>query len=1177
MTEPDLLAEALGPGPADALRRELANRSQTIARDTTKWTGSGHTGAVLAAVVVTYKQAGHPRPVRCIAKVCPPAMGRPESALHVSALRQQSFQQEFIDNHLLQAPFDPVTCPDGRIVSFQQIAGGNFKTLRTLARLRDAELPGACRTVRVALLEKYTGDAFRIPKLTVPDLLRLELRNGLTDWIVSPDVGWIETDEDGILPNPLALTRDVGLSAADPQTYLAGYSHGDLHADNVLVPTTSDGAPKSGKFWLIDLPAFEPDAPLSRDPATLLVSILAHRAGRLNSADREALLEYLLVPAKRKSAAPTDLVAVTDALRDSGDAPFGRDWKELWEEQLQVSVLAAALLHTTYDSVGPDGRWWCLRLAARLAKTLTIGHPEGEPRRMNPAVFGAGPPAEHRAAPGAAGPKSPTINQKIINQKDAKGHLRAAILDAGPALIVVHGMVGVGKSALVGEVVAELRDAGHRVFEHDAAGVVRPDTMTLIEDVENGAASDDPWRPGELLPARLAAAVDALGTQVTIVIDRAQVLLTREARTVADDDLDDALEVLSNAPKRLARVVLVTRDVPRSARSNTWPDNARLIHVHGLQEPHFSQYLAWLDPAGQTGLTALDDTTRETLRDRLQGNPMYATLAHAIVSWLDGEYGADTLAVAVKKLPRRGVPQFLADEQRRQLSDKTKLVLAALAAFGTPVDAVAVDAVVKDRLAAGNIAETLRKLATQRLVEEADGRYRIPAADPHHLLDAPPVAAQDWQDLLLYAARELGFRHKPRADVHDVDDLDTYFAELDVWLRAGRYGAAYEVLEDIDSLLRRWDQALRLLERRERIRQLLDDPLDRMSNYNALGDLYATRGRFTDAADAFKAALDIATLVGDAANQLRIETNMAAMHWEAGETVHAEKRYRSALDAAELDGDATDQMSALEGLADCHRRWSDYASAIPLAQRALSIAQHVGSDRAVNIALKLARWYAETGDLSGAERHVAAAKEEAAEHVDQALRTACADGRADLLLLADGLEDEALEVAGAAHAAAQRQRSPVIQLQAQTTRCMAYLRLGDLDGADDAIERADRYRREGRSLVVLALRALVAALSGHTAEADRRFERLRCEATGRHRRDPRDVGALQFLGYARCWTALTDNTALSEAADYFRKARWQTEPAAPGVEERLAYLVRRLEECHRRSGRLRPVLDAITG
>lgn len=1169
MTEPDPLAEAVGAGPAAALRRVLAKRNQTITTDSTPWKAKGcYTGAVLAAVEVAYEQADHPMPVRCIAKVCPPATGQPESARHAAALRQ-SFRRKFVSRHLVDVPFDPVECPDGEIVIFQQIAGRRLKRLRTLSRLRGAELVDACRAVRAALLEKWTGDAFDTARLTVPELLRGELRDGLTDWIAAD---WIATDEDGILPNLLVQTRDVGPAAAAPQTYLAGRSHGDLHADNVLVLTTPGGAALPDEFWLIDLSAFEPAAPLSRDPATLLVSILAHRAGQLDQPEREALLEYLLVPEQRPPAAPADLVAVADALRDPGRAPFvDRGWQEVWEAQLQVSVLAAALLHTTYDSVGPDGRWWCLRLAARLARTLTTACPEGEPRRLTPAVFGAGPPTQQRPALRGAVPKLP-----IINQAEAKGNLRAAIIRVGPSVIVVHGMAGVGKSALVGEVVAELRDE-LRVFEHDAAGVVRPDAMTLVEYVEADAASDDRLRLGESASTRLAAAVDALDARVAIVIDRAEFLLTGEARTVADDDLDDALEVLSNARQRLAKVVLVTRDVPRSARLNTWPDNARLIHVQGLEEPHFGEYLARLDPVGQAGLTALDDTTREMLRDRLQGNPTYAGLAHAIVSWPDGEYGADTLAAAVAKRRPRMVPQFLADAQMRRLPDETKLVLAALAAFGTPVDAAAVAAVLKDRLAAAHAAGTLRKLAIRRVIEEADGRYRIPAADPLRLLEAPPVAAQDWQDLLVDAARELGFRHKRRADVHDVDDLDTYFAELDVWLRAGLYGAAYELLEDIDSLLRRWDRALLLLERRERIRQLLDDLLDRMSNYNALGDLYATRGRFTDAADAFEAARDIATLVDDPANQLRIETNMASMHWEAGETAQAEERYRSALDSAELHGDATDRMSALEGLADCHRRWGDYASAMPLARRALSIAQHVSSDRAVNIALKLARWYAEAGDLSGTERLVAAAETEAVEHADEALRTACADGRADLLLLADGHEAEALEVAGAVLAAARRQHSPVIQLQAQTTRCMAYLRLGDLDEAGDAIEKADRYRRgEGRSLVVLALRALVAALGGHTAEADRRFERLRCEATGRHRRDPRDVGALQFLGYARCWPALTDDTALREAADHFRKARWQTEPAAPGVEERLAYLVRRLEECHRRSGRLRPVLDAIT-
>jgi hypothetical protein len=182
-----------------------------------------------------------------------------------------------------------------------------------------------------------------------------------------------------------------------------------------------------------------------------------------------------------------------------------------------------------------------------------------------------------------------------------------------------------------------------------------------------------------------------------------------------------------------------------------------------------------------------------------------------------------------------------------------------------------------------------------------------------------------------------------------------------------------------------------------------------------------------------------------------------------------------------------------------------------------------------------------------------------------------------LLLLTEGREAEALALADAALSAARRRRTSVIQLQAQTTRCMALLRLNDLDEAIKAIKTADRYRLESRSLLVLALRALVTGLTGYTGEANRRFEQLRKEAADRHRRDPRDVGALQFLGYARCWPALSDDVALREAADHFSKARAQTRPAAPGVEVRLAYLVQRLAEGNRQADRLRPILNAIIG
>ncbi len=1157
MAGDDPLVEALG-SVARHVRRVLRNeRNLTIERDSTAWTGGGYTDAFLAAVTVAPFEGVYREPTRYLAKVSPRKGGRAEAARHNAAVLS-SYREEFARDHLVSGDeLAPITWRR-TVVSFQRIAGGSLHGLRAIGKLDLPDLAETCRVVRAALLEAWTGRLFGTPRLTVPALLRTELGKGVDDWSATTEYAALPADQAPPPPNLL-------LGGADDRehTVLFGRSHGDLHADNILV---RDQPRDPGRFWLIDLAAFEKDAPLTRDPATLLISILAHRISDTTPDEHESMLGDLAQPWYPGMVSTSGMAAVIDAVRDPGDAPFvAGDWLDSWAEQLQISLLAAALKHSTYDSVGAEGRTWCLRLAANLWKAM---FPRGGGAKDVPARHPVHRPKRRKHA-------------ALLNQKASQKELRAAVLDPLQTVVVVHGDPGVGKSAVVDAVIADLDGAGPRVVRHDAATFPRPDVMTLVEDLEAGASSGHRCRPGESAPVRLAAAADALPDPVLIVIERADLLLATGAGVFADDDLDDALEKLSTGPARKATVVLVTRRLPTSGRSRTWPFTVRPITIRGLTNSHFRTLLSGMS-GSSPGLSDLGRDSFRELRDKLQGNPVAGRVAQAIVSSTDGGHSAETLAAAVKDLPTQDVPRFLANEQILHIPHQAKLVLGAVAAYGIPADLEMISALLTDQLGPGNVVSRehvgnlLPKLAARHLIEAVGTRYRIPTGDPNRLLESPPVDAVVQKAMLMEAAYQIGMRQKMPRDVHDLADAEMYFAEIDVWLRAGEYGAAYELIGTADRLLRRWGQELLLLERRKEIRAKLDDPVDQMSNSTALGDLYATRGKFALARKAFEAAADIADNLGDDANRRRIDLNYAAMHWEAGETDLAEIRYRAAFDRMSEETSSLDRAGALEGLADCHRRWGDYASAVREAECALSVLQQADARRAVEVALKLARWHADTGDVSSARRLVAAAHQDAAEQADEALIAARTEAEADLLLLSPGTVAAALAAADRASAMARRQRNPIIQLQAQTTRCLALLMSGDLGLAAEAIEEADRYRRTERSLVVLALRALVTAARGDNSAAAKLFDSLWEEATARTR-DERDVGAQQFVGFARCRAALEDDRALIEAVGHFTAARRRTRPAAPGVEDRLSYLVRRLDACGPTPGRLDPVLAAIRG
>ncbi|MFG1872282.1 tetratricopeptide repeat protein [Micromonospora arborensis] len=1164
MLHQDSLAKVLGEVPADAVRAAFRDRNLTIRPDPSGWKAHGFTGAKLVAVVVEHACADNEVPQRCIAKVSPPSAAVPENAQHAAA-NQHGGDSTFTRDHMVAIAFDPVRCPTGEIVSFQHLAGIDFDSMTVLSRVRDQQLADVCRQVRRGLLEEWTGRAFQVLEMTVPELLRSELGDLASSWVVSADTSWIMTDDDGAFPNPLALLNDDALLMARPEPRIVGHVHGDLHQDNILVPENTGRGPSADRYRLVDLATFRSSAPLTRDLATLLISLIAHRVKKLDQAAINGLLQFVPAPGNQPTDAPTDLASVIQALSDPGEAPFASTWRGPWNKQMRVSLLAQAVRHSTYESVGPTGRWWCLRLAGLLARGLLPNRrPDVQPARLIPEMFAV------------AGGSSALPIRPIIDHEGTRKQLREALEHPGPAVTLLLGSAGVGKSVIARAVAAELRIHGVRVVEHHAAAVRRPDAMTLVEGLEE-ETSDDRLRPGETVHVRLNAALDALDRPVVIMIDQAEVLLDKETGAVVDIEFDQALETIATTPGRMAKVLLVTGTRPSSALHCTWPSAAKRVEVEGLRQPHFGRLLRVLNESVGTGLTGLTRSQTDVLRHRLGGNPSFAWLAQVIVQSVGSEYGAGALVDELAARPPAEVPRFLADTFKRQLHDHARRLLAALAAFGTPVEPDAIAALVQQWLPAQHAISLLQKLADQQLVTMVGGLYSLSPSDPYQMLGEPSVDDEVWRQMLWTAARELGSRLKADEDVTGVDDLHRHLALIDVLRRAGRYEAALSMMDHLDILLRRWDSEALLLGRREHIRNLLTDPRPKMLNLNSLGDLYRSRGRLGDAIEAFQDALSIAVSEGTLLDRLSIQINMAATHWDLGETEKAADLFGLALSEADLRGVLECQLAASEGLADCHRRWGNYRQAIPLAQRALNLAQVTGSNGTVSIALKLARWSAELGELADAERRIAEAREEADYQPDSTLRTACEDARADLLL-DYGRPDEALILADEVLARARRQRSLLVQLQAQTIRCMAYLRIEPVDllAAQAAIDAANRIRRKRRSLIVPALRALAFALDGRNEEARRCFEDLQDEAE-RRGRDPQDVTALQMLGFAHCWRAGNSDSALGSAVDAFRAARDCTDPPAKGTEELLTFLVRQLETCGGHPGRLGPVLDAISG
>ncbi|MFG3248883.1 hypothetical protein [Streptomyces sp. NPDC048187] len=420
------LAEGLDAATVEALTETGALHKREY--DLYKWLVNGRSQAPVALVDMTDHRAR--RTQRLLLKV--PAtddtgirLTETEYARHRRAYDEAP--PEFAKAHLTE-PSEPVRLGGGRFVTFQTVAGDDVESVEVLTVLLNSVLSTTaedatgvsctstdfatlCGTVVSGVLESWNGSPRTArKKLTVAEVLRLHLHDQLEPGgrlhALSTEhrTDRIEIAGEGrSLVNPFALARGALFGDERVVRALVGRTHGDLHTDNVLVPVparTANGRPRSPDteakaFHLIDLALYESEGPMTRDPAHLLLYILARRMDTLSASQQEALLDHVIAPdARLAGRLPNWLVEVIDSL----DGAFsgwlhGSGLQSEWRRQRLLSLAGCAMLFLGRKSTRPEDRPWFLRLAARAADRFvdTTGLPGGTPQAAPPLVVG--PPA----------------------------------------------------------------------------------------------------------------------------------------------------------------------------------------------------------------------------------------------------------------------------------------------------------------------------------------------------------------------------------------------------------------------------------------------------------------------------------------------------------------------------------------------------------------------------------------------------------------------------------------------------------------------------------------------------------------------------------------------------------------------------------------------------------------
>jgi tetratricopeptide (TPR) repeat protein len=815
---------------------------------------------------------------------------------------------------------------------------------------------------------------------------------------------------------------------------------------------------------------------------------------------------------------------------------------------------------TADDQIRPESAYHSAMLTARSQETAPA-----EAVRAVTAVESRQPPAT------AAGIGSP------VDHDSQRNRLKEALQATWPNIILVHGRPGAGKTTLVWWV---LRDLGLTARPYNLPADTF-DARALLAEIEPEPLKTTELRPGEDVLNRLEVAVEARSNPpVIVLVDGAQHLLKAETPLVASLELDEALDVLANG-RRQVKVILVLPELPESGTGRGWARKAAKVWVDGLPKRDFRTYVRNLDPEGKYGLRKLTPIQHDSLHEVMQGLPRLANLFRAVLALWLSQGQAATPAHLLAQISDGDQPlksgedkeQLLARELVGALSSEQRAVVEALAAYRTPVESWQVRDLLAEELSPGQVSLLLPELAQLDVIGKvSECYYYLPTCaireELLHLPDGGPAR-------LRHEAANLMSRWRtPKERIQEPEDLKNHFAELAVRLDAQLWGSSYELINIMDTPLNQWNASDLLLKQRETIAGRLANPYREMVNYNALGYIYLSRGRSGKAKEAFESALRNAAKSGRPEFRRKILINLGALYWDSGDTSRAERQYRNAMAIAGEHDNSQDRMAAQAGIADCLRRWGDFRGAIHDGKEALVVAQDRNPEWAVGIAVKLARWHSELGERDDAGRLIEIAEQEARRCPDPVSQVHVLDGRSDLLLDAEEFVDAA-KVAQKALEGALRQHDPVTVLQARTTMAWAYLRQDDIPAARREIERAAPYRQEGRSLIVLALQALIAFRVDPNGNARKLFAKLEKEAIGRRERDGRDFAAWDLEGLAICGSRVGRAGSLEAAVTAFRRARHQA-PAPPALDARLRFMLSILETSAT-PGQLDPVVAAATG
>lgn len=774
-----------------------------------------------------------------------------------------------------------------------------------------------------------------------------------------------------------------------------------------------------------------------------------------------------------------------------------------------------------------------------------------------PLFPGLGRPTEDRVAgPRFPGPpvfvgEPPAVPPNWFQDRAGEVEdLERRLDDVRTRLVMLVGREGFGKTALIHRLWERMRtgDSPLRVYglvylsAHGFWPVTADYLIDRLTELFPTHEADrlkitvqQPLPPVEKLAAVLA---ELAGRNVIVAIDAIEDTLGDD-EDIADPALRELLDYLVPRADCGVRLLLAGRHVARAVAQQR-PDVKPLNE--GLPDTDAFALLNAMDSHGRLNFTAVPDHDRARLHRLTGGSPRALELAYGVLApegpsfvWLLEFLG---------RVDGRNVAVRLLDLACERLSLRERRVLQALAVYGRPIPATAVDHLMHNAVPDLDSRATLGQLRQLRLARSDGVYFSVPATEERDNLielvrrDADTGACETLEMLLRRAADYfVGQRHRKPQQLADVRPQ---LIEIELRLRAGDHEAAFQLMESVDDgYLLGWGSSCALVPLLEML--LRSEGIPRILKIDARSMFARALMQQEDYREAMvhlDQALGLASGFGQVHRRIALREQLTAAHLRLGNLQQAAIHSRKAFLAAIVRRRPRLAMTALADWAMCLAREGRFVPALRLYAVARSMLTRYGTaaDRIHQPVMVFGEaWvHGQLGHRDHARSLLQEAQRDAVGLDARRWVGECLLGEAQLAL-DDGDPRQAVDLAEEASAIGVRDGNRRLCRVAMEILALARLGQDDLAAAARA---ADIARRNRGSVLSFGLVGLVAYRRGEHADAKAAFDEGYLQASGRYRPSERDFQFLDAYGLVACGLALLgEPSCLDTALTVCGKAR----------------------------------------